>query len=37
MKEVAKRHGLIAKEVAVVCDAKIPFSMFSWKVIVVKE
>jgi SAM-dependent methyltransferase len=37
MKQVAKRHGLIAKEVAVVCDAKIPLSVFSWKVIFVKE
>jgi len=37
MKEVAKRHGLIAKEVAVVCGAKIPFSVFSWKVIFIKE
>jgi len=37
MKEVAKKHGLIANEVAVVCDAKIPFSVFSWKVIFVKE
>jgi SAM-dependent methyltransferase len=37
MKEVAKKHGLIAREVAVVCDAKIPFSVFSWKVIFVKE
>jgi len=37
MKEVAKKHGLLAKEVGVVCDAKIPFSVFNWKVVFVKE
>jgi len=37
MKEVAKKHGLLAKEVGVVCHAKIPFSVFNWKVVFVKE
>jgi len=37
MKDVAKKHGLVARDVGVVCDAKMPFSVFSWKVIFVKE
>jgi SAM-dependent methyltransferase len=30
MKEVAKKHGLLPKEVGVVCDAKIPLIFVSW-------
>mmetsp|Transcript_56691 Transcript_56691/g.98772 ORF Transcript_56691/g.98772 Transcript_56691/m.98772 type:complete len:345 (+) Transcript_56691:96-1130(+) len=37
MKQVAKKHSMAPKEVGVVCDAKMPFSVFSWKVIFVKE
>jgi len=37
MKQVAKKHGLVPVEVGVVCDAKMPFSVFSWKVIFAKQ
>jgi len=37
MKQHAENHGLIPKEVGVVIDAKMPFSVFAWKVVFVKN
>lgn len=37
MKQHAQQYGLVAKEVGVVADAKIPFSVFSWKVVFAKN
>jgi len=37
MKQHAKKYGLIAKQVGVVSDAKMPFSVFSWKVVFEKR
>jgi len=37
MTQTAKKHGMIVREVGVVSDAKMPFSVFSWKVVFVKE
>jgi SAM-dependent methyltransferase len=35
--KTAKKYSMVPKEVAVVCDAKMPFSVFSWKVTFAKE
>jgi SAM-dependent methyltransferase len=37
MKKHAAQYGLVAKEVGVVSDAKMPFSAFSWKVVFEKK
>jgi len=37
MKDHAAQYGLVAKEVGAVWDAKIPFSVFTWKVVFEKQ